>query len=104
MGQTKGNDGSGSTDNVDHHEASAADGLQVPRVFATPGVHPFDELEWEKRSARIADNKGNTIFEQTGAEVPSSWSALATGRSSGWSESAGQAYAWSPRPTRSVRR
>ncbi|MHC4178764.1 MAG: vitamin B12-dependent ribonucleotide reductase, partial [Planctomycetota bacterium] len=78
MGQTKGNDGSGSTDNVDHHDTSATDGLQVPRVFATAGVHPFDELEWEKRSARIADNKGNTIFEQTDAEVPSSWSALAT--------------------------
>ena len=56
----------------------ATDGLEIERVFATAGVHPFDEMEWEKRSARITDNKGTSIFEQNDVDVPSSWSALAT--------------------------
>ncbi|HDZ22895.1 hypothetical protein LCGC14_0019160 [marine sediment metagenome] len=59
-------------------DVSATDGLEIRNVFATPGVHPFDEIEWEKRSARITDTEGNTIFEQNDVEVPSSWSALAT--------------------------
>ncbi|MFP4104750.1 MAG: vitamin B12-dependent ribonucleotide reductase [Phycisphaerae bacterium] len=59
-------------------DRSAKDGLQVTPTFATPQVHPFDELTWEQRSAKIADGKGNTIFEQEDVEVPSGWSQLAT--------------------------
>jgi len=77
MGQ-RGDSGDGADRVAGHHDVTATDGLEIQNVFATPGVHPFDELEWEKRSARIADSKGNTIFEQTDVEVPSSWSALAT--------------------------
>ncbi len=57
---------------------AAAGGLELKRVFSTEGVHPFDELTWEKRSAAIKDDKGAIIFEQKDAEVPSTWSQLAT--------------------------
>ena len=56
----------------------ASDGLQVEQVFSTPGEHPFDELAWERRTARITDGSGNVIFEQTDVEVPAGWSQLAT--------------------------
>ena len=55
----------------------AADGLVVEQVFSTPGVHPFDEVDWQKRSARITDEKGQTVFCQDDAEVPADWSQLA---------------------------
>jgi ribonucleoside-diphosphate reductase alpha chain len=56
----------------------AGGGLVVEQVFSTPGEHPFDQISWEKRCARITDEKGNLVFEQTDVEVPSDWSLLAT--------------------------
>jgi len=56
----------------------ASDGLTVEQVFSTPGQHPFDQIDWECRSARIVDGKGNTIFEQDDVEVPAGWGQLAT--------------------------
>ena len=53
-------------------------GMVVPRVFSTEGVDSFDQVEWAERSAAIKDEKGRVIFEQTGVEVPASWSQLAT--------------------------
>ena len=53
-------------------------GLKISQHFSTPGVHPFDEIEWEKRQAKITDETGKTIFEQKDAEVPENWSQLAT--------------------------
>ncbi|MCP4612475.1 MAG: vitamin B12-dependent ribonucleotide reductase [Planctomycetes bacterium] len=53
-------------------------GLQMKHFFSTPGIHPFDQLEWETRSAKITDDSGNAIFEQDNIEVPTSWSQLAT--------------------------
>ncbi|MBN1796004.1 MAG: vitamin B12-dependent ribonucleotide reductase [Sedimentisphaerales bacterium] len=52
-------------------------GLKVEQFFSAPGVHPFDELIWEKRSAKIAGESGKVIFEQNDIEVPASWSQLA---------------------------
>jgi len=52
--------------------------LRMPRVFTRPGVHPFDELTWERRSARITSEKGEVVFEQDDVEVPSTWSQMAT--------------------------
>jgi ribonucleoside-diphosphate reductase alpha chain len=52
--------------------------VKVPRYFTRPGEDPFDAVEWELRSARISNEKGETVFEQTDVEVPSSWSQLAT--------------------------
>jgi len=53
-------------------------GLTVARVFSKPDVRPFDELEWERRTAEITDDSGKTIFKQENVEVPKSWSILAT--------------------------
>ena len=58
--------------------AKAQVGLNVPRYFSTPGVDPADELSWELRSANINGEDGKVVFEQTGIEVPKSWSMLAT--------------------------
>lgn len=53
-------------------------GLTVRRVFSTAGVSPFDQIQWERRTAAITDDKGKVIFEQKDVEVPASWSMLAT--------------------------
>ena len=52
--------------------------LSIPRTFSDPGVHPFDEIKWEKRQAKIVGDNGEVIFEQNDVEVPASWSQLAT--------------------------
>src|SRR3954463_1430115 len=52
-------------------------GLVIPRIFTREGVHPFDQIEWEKRDAVIADEDGKIIFEQKGVEFPKSWSQSA---------------------------
>ncbi len=53
-------------------------GLAIPRYFTTPGHHPFDGLEWEKRAASLVNDRGEVIFEQTGVEFPKSWSPMAS--------------------------
>ncbi len=53
-------------------------GMRVQRFFSTEGRSPFDEVEWERRTAVIRDEKGNVIFEQTNCEIPKFWSQLAT--------------------------
>ncbi len=53
-------------------------GLIIPRFFTRPGVHPFDEIEWELRTAAIFNEKGEILFEQKSVEVPKSWSVTAT--------------------------
>ncbi|PJA45418.1 ribonucleoside-diphosphate reductase, adenosylcobalamin-dependent [Candidatus Uhrbacteria bacterium CG_4_9_14_3_um_filter_50_9] len=53
-------------------------GITVDRFFTTPGVHPYDLIEWDQRDASITDSKGNIVFEQKGVEVPKTWSQTAT--------------------------
>jgi ribonucleoside-diphosphate reductase alpha chain len=53
-------------------------GLVFARRFSTPGISPYDEVQWERRTASITDTKGNTIFEQKDVEVPQEWSMTAT--------------------------
>jgi ribonucleoside-diphosphate reductase alpha chain len=53
-------------------------GLHFPRRWTRPGVHPYDEIEWEIRTASIGNEKGVSVFEQKGVEVPAFWSQLAT--------------------------
>ena len=56
-----------------------ATGLGFKRFFTTAGVHPYDELEWEKRESKIANPMtGEVVFEQKEVEFPSSWSVNAT--------------------------
>ena len=53
-------------------------GVSLSRFFSQAGVHPFDQVEWELRSAMIASERGETIFEQRDVEIPKAWSQLAT--------------------------
>ncbi len=54
-------------------------GIGIRRYFTKPGVHPYDEITWEQRDARITNYKDQTVaFEQLGVEVPSTWSVNAT--------------------------
>jgi ribonucleoside-diphosphate reductase alpha chain len=52
-------------------------GLSIGRRFSTPGVHPFDQVEWEIRDAVIG-NPESPAFEQRGVEFPKAWSQNAT--------------------------
>jgi ribonucleoside-diphosphate reductase alpha chain len=52
--------------------------LIFPRRFTRDDVSPFDEVQWERRTASITDQKGNVIFEQKDVEVPVDWSMTAT--------------------------
>src|SRR4051794_30642061 len=52
--------------------------LSLKRVFSDPKKKPFDQLEWERRTAEITDDAGKVIFKQENVEVPKSWSLLAT--------------------------
>ena len=64
-----------------HHKsngATAKKSLPVERVFSDANTSPFDQLEWERRTAEITDDAGKVIFKQENVEVPKSWSVLAT--------------------------
>ncbi len=52
--------------------------LRFPRVFTRPGVDPFDEVEWELRTAVISSETGQAVFEQRDVEFPRFWSQMAT--------------------------
>jgi ribonucleoside-diphosphate reductase alpha chain len=53
--------------------------IGIRRHFTTAGVHPYDEVRWERRDARITNFRdGSVAFEQLGVEVPESWSVNAT--------------------------
>ena len=56
-------------------------GIGFPRYFTArleAGKTPYDELQWETRTASIGNDKGNVIFEQRDVEVPVDWSQTAT--------------------------
>ncbi len=57
--------------------ATTRRGIAVERRFSSPGVHPFDQVEWEIRDAVIGDPE-DPAFEQRGVEFPKSWSQNAT--------------------------
>jgi ribonucleoside-diphosphate reductase alpha chain len=52
--------------------------VRVERIFSDAKVKPFDQIEWDKRTAEITDDAGKVIFKQENVEVPKSWSVLAT--------------------------
>jgi ribonucleoside-diphosphate reductase alpha chain len=59
-------------------QAGPAAGLRYVRFFTVPGRDPFDEVEWEQRTAVIANERGEVVFEQAGVEIPKFWSQQAT--------------------------
>jgi ribonucleoside-diphosphate reductase alpha chain len=56
---------------------TVGEGLSVRRYFTTPGIHPFDAVEWEQRDAHIGHGD-KVSFEQRDVEFPKSWSQNAT--------------------------
>lgn len=53
-------------------------GLTIRRVFTTPGNDPLEEITYDRRVSRITNPNGSVVFEMEGAEVPASWSQVAT--------------------------
>jgi ribonucleoside-diphosphate reductase alpha chain len=63
---------------VKSNTGAAKKSARVERVFSDPKVKPFDQIEWDRRTAEITDDAGKVIFKQENVEVPKSWSLLAT--------------------------
>ncbi|HEX7231621.1 MAG TPA: vitamin B12-dependent ribonucleotide reductase, partial [Candidatus Binatia bacterium] len=63
---------------VPKNNVGAKAGLKISRYFTRPGIHPYDEIEWELRNASITNERGKLVFEQTNVEIPKSWSLMAT--------------------------
>jgi ribonucleoside-diphosphate reductase alpha chain len=55
----------------------AGGGIEFPRHFTREGVSPYDEIEWEIRTASIANENGENLFHQEGVEIPKNWSQSA---------------------------
>ncbi|SDK73802.1 vitamin B12-dependent ribonucleotide reductase [Nonomuraea jiangxiensis] len=53
-------------------------GLKMKRIFTKPGVHPYDEIQWERRDVVMTNwRDGSVNFEQHGVEFPEFWSVNA---------------------------
>ena len=53
-------------------------GLKVERIHTTPGVHPYDQVTWERRDVVMTNwRDGSVNFEQHGVEFPDFWSVNA---------------------------
>ena len=61
------------------HNTLNKPGLVMERVYTTEGVHPYDEITWERRDV-VQNNwkTGEVVFEQRGVEFPDSWSVNAS--------------------------
>jgi ribonucleoside-diphosphate reductase alpha chain len=68
----------GSTPGTTESQLPSTQGLTVERRFSRPGVHPFDEIEFDRRTSKITEPDGRIIFEMKDVEVPKTWSQLAT--------------------------
>jgi len=53
-------------------------GLKINRYFTRAGISPYDEVEWERRTATITNEKGKIVFEQANVDIPKAWSLMAT--------------------------
>jgi ribonucleoside-diphosphate reductase alpha chain len=52
--------------------------MKISRRFTKAGQNVYDTVEWSRRSSRIGNSDGSTVFEMKDAEIPASWSQLAT--------------------------
>ncbi len=59
-------------------EQRPAAGLEFRRMFTDGKTSAFDKVEWDRRTALIGNEKGQTIFRQENVEVPKAWSQTAT--------------------------
>jgi len=68
----------GQTSGLKETPAKTRVGLQLERYFTRSGVSPYDEVEWESRTAAIVNENGKVVFEQPQVEIPKFWSIMAT--------------------------
>ena len=64
-----------------HLNPTTRTGVSFPRYFTArleAGKTPYDEVQWETRTATIGNSKGAVVFEQRDIEVPTDWSQTAT--------------------------
>src|SRR3954466_10325555 len=59
-------------DTASNSEITPGKALSIERFFTTPGVHPFDTVDWELRTAAVGS------FKQENVEFPATWSQNAT--------------------------
>ena len=53
--------------------------IGIRRHFTQAGVHPYNQVSWDRRDARISNWKdGSVAFEQKDIEIPTEWSLNAT--------------------------
>ncbi len=52
--------------------------MKITRKFTKDGQNPFDSVNWTTRSSKISNPDGSVVFEMADAEVPETWSQLAT--------------------------
>ncbi len=52
--------------------------MKITRKFTKDGMDPFDSVRWTRRSSKISNPDGSVVFEMKDAEVPETWSQLAT--------------------------
>ncbi len=57
---------------------SSREGIHIARRFTQEGVHPFDQIEWDRRKSVISNPDGSVVFKMEDAEIPKSWTQLAT--------------------------
>ncbi len=61
------------------HNTVKGKGLTIERIYTNEGVHPYDEVKWERRDVVQQNWKtGETVFEQRGVEYPDTWSVNAS--------------------------
>lgn len=61
------------------HNTVKGKGLTIERIYTNEGVHPYDEVKWERRDVVQQNWKtGETVFEQHGVEYPDTWSVNAS--------------------------
>jgi ribonucleoside-diphosphate reductase alpha chain len=53
-------------------------GISIERRYTTPGISPLDEVRYEHRKSVISNPDGSVVFKMDDAEIPVSWSQLAT--------------------------
>jgi len=67
------------TETVGTRREERRGGLHVERVYTTAGVHPYDEITWQRRDVVMTNWRDGSInFEQRGVEFPDFWSVNAT--------------------------
>jgi ribonucleoside-diphosphate reductase alpha chain len=66
------------TETIGTSAAKKTKSLRLERLYTTAGVHPYDQVEWERRDVVMTNWRDGTVnFEQRGVEFPTEWSVNA---------------------------